>query len=302
MTEIARTHKIQLMQPAKVFVSYASTDERYRQQLETHLAPLKRDGIIKTWSFRQIEAGDDWRETIDTQLDAADIILLLISASFIASDYCWSVELKRALERHRAGDVVLIPIIVRPCDWQETAFAKLQALPTDARPVSKWTPRDGAWLSVASAIRRVVTTQKESDQPSAEVVLPSAPAIDSSEPAIVYHTDPSLLPQFHLDGAWYSSYNNQLNFTIKNYGAFINIEDIEVISAGCEITTWWPNTLPPGETLHVPTKLSIPGIPSCMYRVKFKDPAGYLRTYLLTLDRSATPSRLDFQQIAITAA
>ena len=145
----------------KVFVSYSSRDESLRKELDTHLALLKREGVLETWTFRQIDAGDDWRARIDAQMEAADIILLLVSADFIASDYCWNVEMKRALQRHREGEARVVPIIIRECDWTSAPFAGIQAVPSGAKPVASWRPRDKAWANVVDAVRRLATTTPE---------------------------------------------------------------------------------------------------------------------------------------------
>ncbi len=84
--------------------------------IDEHLAPLQREGLIRAWHDRQITAGDDWQGQIDDRLQAADLILLLVSAPFLASDYCFDVETNRALERHALGEARVIPIIIRPCD------------------------------------------------------------------------------------------------------------------------------------------------------------------------------------------
>ena len=143
-------------EPVKVFCSYSSVDETYRQELEQHLTGLKRADVIATWNFRQIEAGDDWRRAIDSNLNDASVILLLVSAGFLASDYCWDIEMKRALQRHERGDAVVIPIIVRDCDWYAAPFSKLQALPEAGKAVTRWRPRDRGWSNVVAGIRRKV--------------------------------------------------------------------------------------------------------------------------------------------------
>jgi hypothetical protein len=140
----------------RLFCSYASSDESYRQDLEKHLALLKRRKLLETWTFRNIDAGDEWKKAIDKHLEAADIILLLVSPDFIYSDYCWDVEMKRALERHEAAQATVIPIILRDCDWKIAEFGKLQALPEAAKPVSRWRPRDRAWANVAEGVRHAV--------------------------------------------------------------------------------------------------------------------------------------------------
>src|SRR5689334_1262297 len=105
-----------------VFISYAQTDQALRDQLTTHLSQLKRDGLIEAWSDQQILAGSDRTREINQALHSAHIILLLISADFLVSDAC-QIEMQRALERHQRGEAHVVPIIVRPCDWQYSPFA-----------------------------------------------------------------------------------------------------------------------------------------------------------------------------------
>jgi hypothetical protein len=108
----------QASQPIELFYSYAHSDERLRKRLETHLSALRRQGVITEWHDRKIVAGTDWKQSIDAHLMTAKIILLLISPDFLASDYCYGVEMQRALARHAAGKASVIPVILRPVDWQ----------------------------------------------------------------------------------------------------------------------------------------------------------------------------------------
>lgn len=139
----------------RVFYSYSHADEAFRQQLENHLAILRRKGVIAEWHDRRIPPGAAWKDEIDIELERADIILLLISSDFLASDYCYDVEVQKALARQEKGEAVVIPVIVRPSDFHDSPFGKLQALPPDAEPVSIAPNQDEAWLSVAQGIRRV---------------------------------------------------------------------------------------------------------------------------------------------------
>ncbi|WP_437718588.1 AAA family ATPase [Sorangium sp. So ce448] len=145
-----------LKKPVRLFFSYSHKDEALRDELETHLALLKREGILQSWHDRRIAAGDGWAGQIDKNLNEADVILLLVSADFMASDYCFDHEMGRALERHGAGEACVIPVLLRKTDWHSAPFAKLQALPKDARPVTLWQDRDEAWHDVALGIRRAI--------------------------------------------------------------------------------------------------------------------------------------------------
>ncbi len=140
----------------EIFCSYAHLDEDLRDKLDRQLSPLRRTGKIKSWHDRQIKAGEDWKGKIDAHLNSAHIILLLISPDFIHSDYCYEIEMARALERHRAGEARIISVIMRPCDWQRTQFADLQVLPARAKPVTLWANLDEALLSAAQGIGAVV--------------------------------------------------------------------------------------------------------------------------------------------------
>lgn len=146
--------------PLTVFFSYAHEDETLRNELEKHLRLMERQGLIAGWHDRDITAGQEWATEIDTHLDTADIILLLVSADFLASDYCMSVEMDRAMARHSSGEAIVIPIILRAVDWQSAPFGALQALPTHAKAITSWSNQDEAFADVARGIRRTVEAMK----------------------------------------------------------------------------------------------------------------------------------------------
>lgn len=140
----------------EVFISYSHKDRKLRERLETHLAILKKQNIITAWSDRVIGPGDEWAGQIDDHLTSSRIILLLVSPDFINSDYCYDVEMKRALERHDEGKACVIPVILRPVDWTGAPFSKLNALPTDGKPLTEWQNRDRAFTTVTHGIRQAV--------------------------------------------------------------------------------------------------------------------------------------------------
>ncbi len=145
----------------RIFCSYSHEDEKLRKQLETHLAPMRRSGLIKSWSDREIVAGTAWEAEINKELEAADIVLMLASPAFIASEFCYGVELKRALERYKNGEAFVIPVVLRPCVLDGTPLAGLQALPKEAKPVTKWSNRDSAFVDVVEGIQRAVDHLEE---------------------------------------------------------------------------------------------------------------------------------------------
>jgi hypothetical protein len=143
-------------EPIEVFYSYSHKDEELRKELENHLALLKRSGTITDWHDRKITAGSQWKGKIDEHLKSAKVILLLISADFLASDYCYDVEAKRALWRHDRRLARVIPVILRACDWHIAPLSRLQALPTDGKPITSWTNKDEAFTNVAKGIREAI--------------------------------------------------------------------------------------------------------------------------------------------------
>lgn len=141
---------------ASVFFSYSHKDEALRDQLESHLALLKNQGLIDAWYDRRIVAGDEVDDVIFGKLETADIILLLVSSDFLNSPYCFSREMTRAMERHDAGEARVIPVILRHCIWQGAPFGKLLATPRDGKPVAAWPDRDEALADVARHVAKAV--------------------------------------------------------------------------------------------------------------------------------------------------
>jgi hypothetical protein len=150
--------------PLEVFISYAHKDRKLRAELAEHLSNLRNQQVITEWFDGDIIEGTEWESQILTHLHTAQVILLLISASFLASNFCYSTELTEAISRHDAGQARVIPIILRPVDWTGTSFAKLQALPTYGRPVSQWRSHDEAFANVVQGIRRAIEDLYKNDK------------------------------------------------------------------------------------------------------------------------------------------
>jgi len=145
-------------EPVDLFFSYSHKDEKLRDKLETHLSLLRREDSIRAWHDRKIGIGTEYAEAIDRHIEKAAIILLLVSADFLASEYCYSIEMISALKRHEKGIARVIPVILRDCEWNQAPFAKLRVLPTDGRAVTgrKWKNQDEAFLDIARGIRAAV--------------------------------------------------------------------------------------------------------------------------------------------------
>jgi len=171
----------------EVFYSYSHEDEGLVKELRKHLSILKRQGVIREWYDREITAGTDWKGQIDQHLNSAGVILLLVSADFLASDYCYDVEMTRALERHDRGEARVIPVLLRKVDgWQSAPFARLQALPIDLRPVTTWPNRDEAFADVARGIRQAVG--------QLAVLQPKSSSWPASQPAVLPAPSPQRTP------------------------------------------------------------------------------------------------------------
>ena len=150
-------------EPLKLFICYSHKNEGLRDDIVTCLQPLKRRGLISAWWDGKISPGTEWARDIVEKLDAADIILLLISRHFLASDFIQEVELKRAMERHSDGKACLIPVILSDCDWQIESFGKLQVLPKDGVPITStsWGHIEQAFADFARGIRKAVEELRE---------------------------------------------------------------------------------------------------------------------------------------------
>ncbi|MGH9803514.1 MAG: toll/interleukin-1 receptor domain-containing protein, partial [Blastocatellia bacterium] len=137
--------------------------------MRSHLSPLIRQGVINVWHDRQIPPGTEWKQALDDRINQAQIVLLLISSDFLASDYCYEKEMTIAMERHERGEAIVLPIILRDCLWKDTPFSKLQALPKNCTPVEDWPTWDKAFTNIAEGIRDAVKRLR------AKAAQPTAP-------------------------------------------------------------------------------------------------------------------------------
>ena len=141
---------------AHLFYSYASQDEQLRLELEQHLTLMRRQGLLSTYSYLSIRAGEHWYEKSEEALRKSELVLLLLSADFLASNDCFQWQMARAMDRQAAGQCQVIPIVLRPVDWEQAPFGALAVLPADRQPVTLWPTRDQAWLDVARGIRAAI--------------------------------------------------------------------------------------------------------------------------------------------------
>lgn len=174
-----------------LFFSYSHADEDLRDNLAEHLSSLKRNKVIDAWHDRKIPAGTKWAKAIDDNLNKADIILLLISSKFLASEYCSDIEVKQAMERHKSNEARVIPIILKACDWSDEEFGSLQALPKNAHPVTSWSNQDEAFLDIVKGIKRAISDLKDS---VAAPVSPPTPTVQNVTPIEPTIKSPSAPP------------------------------------------------------------------------------------------------------------
>jgi hypothetical protein len=145
--------------PAQIFISYSHKDMDYCQALSNHMVSLERQGLVSTWYDGRLKPGEEWQKEILSNLECADIILLLISSDFIASDFCWEKEMAKAIENHINRKTRLVPIIVRPVNWKKAPFARIQALPQNGKPISTWENQDEAYLNIIEGIGTIIETE-----------------------------------------------------------------------------------------------------------------------------------------------
>ena len=140
----------------RVFISYAHTDDRSRKSLETELKVLRTRGAVhELWTDRCIQPGEDWDRTIKTELESADVIVLLVSKAALASDYIQAVEMKRAMERHAAGETVLVAVMLDCRPLENTPLAQWQAILPHGKPVLDNKPQRHGWDAVAKELHEV---------------------------------------------------------------------------------------------------------------------------------------------------
>jgi len=169
----------------KVFFSYSHNDETNRNELEKHLAVLKRQGFIKTWYDRRILAGDALNNEIDQNLIESNLILLLVSPDFLASDYCYSKEMEKALEMRSEGHAKVIPIILEHCEWKQTPLKNLLACPRDGKPVSDYPNPNKAFNEITQEIRRVIESISEKQPESIKPVIKGDAVVSNSGSKLV---------------------------------------------------------------------------------------------------------------------
>ena len=158
----------------QAFISYSHNDDYYLDLLIKHLAQLKRDGQLQEWTDRAIEAGSSLDQEVDTNLHSADLFIALLSPDYLNSNYCYDIEFKKAQELHEVGQLRIIPVVIEDCDWINSPFSKLKALPKDGLAVSKWSNENTAMLDVIQNLRKVLSRGSQVGPSIASVIEPKS--------------------------------------------------------------------------------------------------------------------------------
>ena len=243
-----------MKQTMELFISYSHVDEEYKEELESHLHTLEKDGLVVSWNFRKISPGKDWAQEIDAHLKTAQIILLLVSRNFLKSDYCNGIEVKKAMQKHESGEARIIPVVletVHPSDWKGAPYSKLQALPDPANPVLQWPDRTKAYESVIAGILKVVeelslqTTERLKEAVETAATAEAVEKSDGSAPKIIIIEDDSrwlqrtqtMLDAQHFRTETYDRYSDELllRLTKDDYDLLIidlNLDSLESSKQG----------------------------------------------------------------------
>lgn len=176
----------------KAFISYSHQDAALLTELHKHLAALRRQNLLETWTDREIHPGGVIDQHIQAALDEAQLFIFLISASFIDSNYCFETEFARACQRHDAGEVIVVPIILRECDWNIPAIRRFKALPQDGKAVVSrhWHSQDEAFANIAEGLRKLLE-QPPTNAPIVPLTATSTSAQSSTSGAFAPPTLPA---------------------------------------------------------------------------------------------------------------
>ena len=214
----------------EVFLSYSHADEGHLAQLVKHLDLLRRQGLIKPWYDRQIEAGTNVHAEIESKLDSAQLFLLLVSPDFVFSDYCYEKEMEWAMKRHHDGSATVIPAILRPCDWHSAPFGTLLAVPRDGKPVTEHENRDRAYLEIAQAVRKAAKkTLSTSRLTSIIDPLDKAVSVPGKHPSTTLSDQESTKPGYSAGDVYNADLTIRKEFTDWQKEEFAN-EAFEIIA------------------------------------------------------------------------
>ncbi len=272
--------------PVRVFFSYASEDRELRDELIKHLAIMQREGLIQAWHDEMVRPGDPWRPALEHAIDTAELILLLVSADYQASDECFVQQMVRALERQNQGKALVVPILLRPCCWESAPFASLKPLPSNQKPITSWENRDEAFANITSGIRKILgisvqhptqaaefpkkegTTSQERRKPSSGAGLGYVVLVGVTAIFVLFFVEstryprrlsssmetmkPKKLDNLRIDDLWVSS--STIDVRIRNEGAnTINVTRARIVYPRCKPAPPSRNYTPPSASYTIPS-------------------------------------------------
>lgn len=222
----------------KVFTSYAYKDALLVDDLKKHLQALQRENLIELWDDLEIAPSGEWNGLVEKHMSEAEIILLAVSPDFLASDFCYGGEMKKALEQHQRGEAQIIPVILRPVHWQDAPFATIQALPKNTLPVTMWPNRDAALSLIAKNIREIVEhflSGKEADEPQ----LPDTslyPSLDLDRDRLMTDTKRELIEQLRQGCEIWNRWRELQSFDLRPDLIYANLQGIDLSGANLHST------------------------------------------------------------------
>ena len=223
----------------KAFISYSHEDDAFRKEFEKHLSGLKAKGVISTWTDRCIKPGHDWEKEIDKNLASSGLVLLLISADFLSSGYCTGVEMQQALEMEKNNKTIVVPIILRPCDWEDCPIGRLKALPEFADPISTSKNKDQAWLNVVNELKTIIPSNHHKSSVIDIVCTDSAPQLSKQWQKWLHDTEIGLVhrevDQVLLSDVFVPPDLKKLDDDINKMSQTVNSLHATILSQDCVI-------------------------------------------------------------------
>lgn len=143
------------MKKINIFISSVGADEAFRQEIKKRITILGRNIDLEVLYESEIKAGDDWRKEIKECFSQSEIVLLLISPDYVASEFHYTEILEKTIQKVKSGGSRVVPVHVRSVSWNELPIEELLPVPKE-KNLSAWEDRDAAFLHVKEEIKNVI--------------------------------------------------------------------------------------------------------------------------------------------------
>ena len=150
-----KSENFKFNQMINVFFSYSFEDKLSIEKLRKHFLILERSALIKTFSFFEVEPGKDFKFELRNVMNDSDLILLFLSPDYLASNECYENQVLVAIRKNNDGDSLTIPILLKPCLWEETPLRTLRPLPKNEKPISMWIDESEVHYQVVKEIMQI---------------------------------------------------------------------------------------------------------------------------------------------------